>query len=176
MTISSNFSHDRFSFFSRSTFPLIRLDGRCNCSDPRISSVCPLEPAGKSQERHTETPQLGMLATRGESGIVLVRVRGTRGANVRTTCVGGSVLLNFTLAKSQSRLTPTRAASERPSSPWLVFASPLGRCRASPLLLLLLRNEFAPLSDIASPSFTFSPQPTPTFLSSSSFPYPPHSI
>lgn len=56
-----------------------------------------------------------ILAGRVKSRIVLVR--GTRGANVRTTCVGGSVLLSFTLAKSQSRLTPTCAASERPSSP-----------------------------------------------------------
>lgn len=43
-------------------------------------------------------------------------VRGARGANVRTTCVGSSVLLSFTLTKSQSRLIPTRAASERPSN------------------------------------------------------------
>ena len=56
-----------------------------------------------------------IFAGRVKSRIVLVR--GTRGANVRTTCVGGSVLLSFTLAKSQSRLTPTCAASERPSSP-----------------------------------------------------------
>lgn len=81
----------------------------------------------------------------------------TRGANVRTTCVGGSVLLSFTLAKSQSRLTPTRAASERPSNPLRPLPSQpslppsflktsLRPCRAPrlPLLLSLLPPSHPP--------------------------------
>jgi len=49
---------------------------------------------------------------------------GTRGANVRTTCVGGSVLLSFTLAKSQSRPTPTVSHPSHPSRSFWQSPSP----------------------------------------------------
>lgn len=50
-----------------------------------------------------------------ETGITFRR--STRGANVRTTCVGGSVLVSFTFAKSQSWLTPTASRPRHPSRP-----------------------------------------------------------
>lgn len=44
---------------------------------------------------------------------------------MRTTCVGGSVLLSFTFAKSQSRPTPTASHPRHPSrSSSTLFASP----------------------------------------------------
>lgn len=52
---------------------------------------------------------------REKTGITFTR--STRGANVRTTCVGGSVLLSFTFAKSQSRPTPTASRPRHPSRP-----------------------------------------------------------
>lgn len=74
----------------------------------------------------------------------------TRGANVRTTCVGGSVLLSFTLAKSQSRLTPTRAASERPSNPLRPLPSQPSLPSSLPPSS---KRVCAPAALLASPSF-----------------------
>jgi len=84
---------------------------------------------------------------------------GTRGANVRTTCVGGSVLLSFTLAKSQSRPTPTASHPSHPSRssgnplaapffhpsrirtvPSLAFSLPLAPSLISSFLLLFFSS------------------------------------
>lgn len=76
--------------------------------------------------------------------------RSTRGANVRTTCVGGSVLLSFTFAKSQSLLTPTASylgtlpGPLAPSSPPPRFPS-WTRARARPSLPLSLSLSLPPL-------------------------------
>jgi len=74
---------------------------------------------------------------------------GTRGANVRTTCVGGSVLLSFTLAKSQSRPTPTASHPSHPSrSLWQPPSPPRsstlpGFARFPLFVSLFLRRSFS---------------------------------
>lgn len=74
---------------------------------------------------------------------------------MRTTCVGGSVLLSFTFAKSQSRPTPTASHPRHPSrSSSTLFASPFYQPG------LAHRHSFLSLSFFLSLYLYFTPFPS----------------